>query len=60
MIFGFLHCFFPAFSPVYVAKGYFDYLPSILLSWEYHNHCLWQQNLFLTKGVEAFEILKKG
>jgi len=58
MVFGILHCLFPAVSPIYTAKGYFNYLPDKLFSWHYHNHCLEQENLFLTKGVEAFSLLR--
>jgi len=58
MIFGILHCLLPAVSPIYIAKDYFNYLPDKLFSWNYHNHCFQQESLFLTKGVEAFTLLK--
>ena len=58
MVGGVLHYLFPAVSPIYVAKDYFNYLPDALISWKYHLHCLHQQNLFLTKGAAVFTFLK--
>ncbi len=58
IIFGILHCLFPATSPIYVKKSYFNYLTQKLSSWHYHKRCLKQQNLFLEKGAEAFRILE--
>ncbi|MDL1955986.1 MAG: phosphatase PAP2 family protein [Candidatus Desulfofervidus auxilii] len=58
MLGSILHYLFPAISPIYVDKNYFNYLPSGLISWHYHNYCLEQQTLFLKEGIEAFNLLK--